>query len=252
MNTDYKTMLITGTTQGIGYQLYKYYKDKYNIITINRQDIGDNNYVCDLSNMNEVRELISQIASINVDILINNAGGASPVHFLDMTIDELIAVSTLNYHTPILLMQAVINGMVNRGYGKIINISSIGSKSPRPLIAHYGAAKSALEKFSSSIAVAYGGTGVSVNCICPGGINTKTSIENRKKMAELLNLEKSHFNLQMAEKNGLGHLIDPQKVVEMVDFLLNDDTATISGQMFVVSGRFINERFDFRIHTKFL
>ena len=236
MNTDYKTMLITGTTQGIGYQLYKYYKDKYNIITINRQDIGDNNYVCDLSNMNEVRELISQIASINVDILINNAGGASPVHFLDMTIDELIAVSTLNYHTPILLMQAVINGMVNRGYGKIINISSIGSKSPRPLIAHYGAAKSALEKFSSSIAVAYGGTGVSVNCICPGGINTKTSIENRKKMAELINLEKSHFNLQMAEKNGLGHLIDPQKVVEMVDFLLNDDTATISGQTFNVCG----------------
>lgn len=236
MNTDYKTMLITGTTQGIGYQLYKYYKDKYNIITINRQDIGDNNYVCDLSNMNEVRELISQIASINVDILINNAGGASPVHFLDMTIDELIAVSTLNYHTPILLMQAVINGMVNRGYGKIINISSIGSKSPRPLIAHYGAAKSALEKFSSSIAVAYGGTGVSVNCICPGGINTKTSIENRKKMAELLNLEKSHFNLQMAEKNGLGHLIEPQKVVEMVDFLLNDDTATISGQTFNVCG----------------
>lgn len=236
MNTDYKTMLITGTTQGIGYQLYKYYKDKYNIITINRQDIGDNNYVCDLSNMNEVRELISQIASINVDILINNAGGASPVHFLNMTIDELIAVSTLNYHTPILLMQAVINGMVNRGYGKIINISSIGSKSPRPLIAHYGAAKSALEKFSSSIAVAYGGTGVSVNCICPGGINTKTSIENRKKMAELLNLEKSHFNLQMAEKNGLGHLIDPQKVVEMVDFLLNDDTATISGQTFNVCG----------------
>lgn len=236
MNTDYKTMLITGTTQGIGYQLYKYYKDKYNIITINRQDIGDNNYVCDLSNMNEVRELISQIASINVDILINNAGGASPVHFLDMTIDELIAVSTLNYHTPILLMQAVINGMVNRGYGKIINISSIGSKSPRPLIAHYGAAKSALEKFSSSIAVAYGGTGVSVNCICPGEINTKTSIENRKKMAELLNLEKSHFNLQMAEKNGLGHLIDPQKVVEMVDFLLNDDTATISGQTFNVCG----------------
>jgi hypothetical protein len=236
MNTDYKTMLITGTTQGIGYQLYKYYKDKYNIITINRQDIGDNNYVCDLSNMNEVRELISQIASINVDILINNAGGASPVHFLDMTIDELIAVSTLNYHTPILLMQAVINGMVNRGYGKIINISSIGSKSPRPLIAHYGAAKSALEKFSSSIAVAYGGTGVSVNCICPGGINTKTSIENRKKMAELLNLEKSHFNLQMAEKNGLGHLIDPQKVVDMVDFLLNDDTATISGQTFNVCG----------------
>lgn len=236
MNTDYKAMLITGTTQGIGYQLYKYYKDKYNIITINRQDIGDNNYVCDLSNMNEVRELISQIASINVDILINNAGGASPVHFLDMTIDELIAVSTLNYHTPILLMQAVISGMVNRGYGKIINISSIGSKSPRPLIAHYGAAKSALEKFSSSIAVAYGGTGVSVNCICPGGINTKTSIENRKKMAELLNLEKSHFNLQMAEKNGLGHLIDPQKVVEMVDFLLNDDTATISGQTFNVCG----------------
>lgn len=37
MNTDYKTMLITGTTQGIGYQLYKYYKDKYNIITINRK-----------------------------------------------------------------------------------------------------------------------------------------------------------------------------------------------------------------------
>ncbi len=236
MDNNLRTMLITGTTKGIGYHLYNYFYDKYNVITVNRRDFKRNNLICDLEKIEEVCELAKKLADKKIDILINNAGGAQPVLFSQMRAAELLSCSNLNYHAPVLLMQAVIGGMADRGFGKIINISSIAAKSPRVLTAHYGAAKSALEKFSASMAVAYQGTGVSVNCICPGGINTETSIENRRKMASILHLESEHFNHEMETQNGLGTLISPFEIVKMVEFLLSDDSPTISGQTFNICG----------------
>ena len=157
-----KTMLITGTTQGIGKALYEYYKEKYNVITINRRFFEGNNIICDLSKINEIEKVVNQLKGMKIDLLINNAGGASPKLFNQLHADELIQCTNLNYHAPVLLMQAVLEGMKERKYGRIVNISSIASKSPRPLIPHYGAAKSALEKFSSSLAVAYGDNGITI------------------------------------------------------------------------------------------
>lgn len=231
-----KTMLITGTTQGIGKALYEYYKEKYNVITINRRFFEGNNIICDLSKINEIEKVVNQLKGMKIDLLINNAGGASPKLFNQLHADELIQCTNLNYHAPVLLMQAVLEGMKERKYGRIVNISSIASKSPRPLIPHYGAAKSALEKFSSSLAVAYGDNGITINCICPGGVSTETSLKNRKQMAHILGKEENYYNDMMASGNGLGRMVDVHEVVNLIDFLISENAYAISGQVYNICG----------------
>lgn len=231
-----KTILITGTTQGIGEVLYNHLKDKYNVVTVNRREFRGNNYVCDLSNLNQVIKLCKIMKNKKIDILINNAGGASPSRIKDLSIDELSNVTNLNYHAPVLLMQAVIDNMANKGYGRIINISSIASKSPRQYIPHYGAAKASLESFSKSIAVAYSNYGITVNCLCLGGVNTKTSHDNRRLMASIDDKDEDFYNKKIESENGLNRLISPDEIVAYVDFLLSDDAKSISGQTINVCG----------------
>ena len=231
-----KTMLITGTTQGIGKAIYDYYKGKYNIVTINRRYFEGNNIVCDLSDIFDVENVRNKINDLEIDILINNAGGAEPTSFSQLQAKDLIRCTNLNYHSPILLMQTVLEGMKKRKFGRIINISSIASKSPRPLIPHYGAAKSALEKFSSSMAVAYSDNGITINCVCPGGVNTETSLRNRKQMAKILGKEEDYYNNMMVMGNGLGRLVSVNEIVYLIDFLISDNAQAISGQVYNVCG----------------
>lgn len=231
-----KTMLITGTTQGIGNEIYHYFKKSYDIITVNRREFEGNNIICDLSDVDEVVSLTDKLRNMDISILINNAGGATPIMFDKLKTTDFIACTNLNYHAPVLLMQAVINNMVDSNEGRIINISSIASKSPRPLIPHYGASKSALEKFSSSMAVAYGGTGVTINCICPGGVDTETSKINREKMAMISGLTDDFYNDEMKSKNGLGRMITTLEVVKMIEYLLSEGANVISGQTINVCG----------------
>lgn len=231
-----KTMVITGTTQGIGYELFRFFSNNYRVITINRRFFEGNNYICDLSNLTEVVATSESICQQKPDILINNAGGAEPVLFEDLSVEELVRCTNLNYHAPVILMQSVLGGMKERGYGRVINISSIASKSPRPLIPHYGAAKSALERFSASMAVAYGGCGISINCVCPGGICTQTSYENRKQMARIQGLQFEHYNNMIVEQNGLNRFIEAKEVVALVNFLLSEQAVAISGQTYNICG----------------
>lgn len=231
-----KTMLITGTTQGIGNALYIYYKNRYNVITINRRSFEGNNIICDLSRISEIEKVTDELKGIKIDHLINNAGGAEPRVFSQLQVDELIQCTNLNYHAPVLLMQAVLEGMKSRKYGRIVNISSIASKSPRSLIPHYGAAKSALERFSSSMAVAYRDNGITINCICPGGVYTETSLKNRKQMAHILGKEENYYNDMMASGNGIGRMIRVDEIVNLIDFLISENAQAISGQVYNICG----------------
>lgn len=231
-----KTMLITGTTQGIGNEIYRQFKDEYKIVTINRRDFTGDNYICDLSDQNEIEAVCKLLHPMKIDVLINNAGGAVPVKFPNMTMKELSECSVLNYHAPVMIMQAVLAGMKERSYGRVINISSIASKSPRTVIPHYAAAKAALESFTKSMAVAYAGCGITINSICPGGVETDTSLMNRRVMARLSGKDAEFYNNRMKTGNGLGRMIQPGEVAALIRFLLSDEAESISGQSINICG----------------
>ena len=93
-----KTMLITGTTQGIGNDIYERFKSEYNIITINRRHFLGNNYIFNLTKHDEIIALCTILKTMKIDILINNAGGAIPINFSEMTMNELSECTNLNYH----------------------------------------------------------------------------------------------------------------------------------------------------------
>lgn len=114
----------------------------------------------------------SKLDQVDIDILINNAGAgffgsvsASKFECLDAQISLLL-------RSPVALCQAVLVGMLARGSGVIVNVSSLANEYPVPYMSGYNAAKSGLSAFSRSLMTELGGSGVSVIDFCPGDIDT--------------------------------------------------------------------------------
>lgn len=233
-----RNVLITGTTRGIGKAIIEKLKNEYYIIGVNRRndDEVDENIICDLGSNKEVQQLYNQICKMKVDILINNAGGSTPCMFEKLDIDNIMKDIHLNFLTPTLLTQAVISGMVDREYGKIINISSISSKSPTPYLHIYSAAKSALDSLTKSCALAYGGKNININAICPGAINTETSVKGRMMISLYKGMEEDEYQKYMVEATGLGRMVATDEVAELVYFLISEQASAISGQCINVCG----------------
>ena len=233
-----KKMLITGTTKGIGKKIVQTFEEKYEIIGINRRDDPNlsNNIICDLYDVGQIIQVSKAIYEYNIDILINNAGGAIPRKFIEITERSIYDDMNLNFVAPTLLMKSVMDGMKLRGYGRIINISSISAKIPTPYLDIYSASKCALDSVTVSVAKLYTKYGITINSICPASIETITSIEGRRKLSELNDMEGQAYQELMIKNTGLNRLIKTDEVVSLISYLLSDEAAAISGQKINVSG----------------
>jgi NAD(P)-dependent dehydrogenase (short-subunit alcohol dehydrogenase family) len=107
-----------------------------------------------------------------VDILVNNAGMPKRRHSLSTTAEEVDQVMSLNYLSPVRLILALMPGMVARGEGRIVNVSSVAARFGPPREAAYSASKAAISAFSESLAVDLAGSGVTVHLVNPGIIDT--------------------------------------------------------------------------------
>lgn len=108
-----------------------------------------------------------------IDVLVNNVGGGKNVKFFDLDDDLWLKVIELNLHTSFRCTRAVLPGMVERGFGRIINIASqLGVKGGYQL-AHYATAKAGLIGLTRSLALEFAQTGVTVNAIAPGRVQTE-------------------------------------------------------------------------------
>jgi NAD(P)-dependent dehydrogenase (short-subunit alcohol dehydrogenase family) len=108
-----------------------------------------------------------------IDILVNNAGIPKRRHVRELSIAEVDAVMAINYLSPVRLMLALLPGMVARGEGHIVNVSSIAARLGPAREAAYAASKAAITAFSESMSVDLFGTGVYVHVVNPGVIDTE-------------------------------------------------------------------------------
>lgn len=198
--------LITGPTAGIGYELAKIFaangydlvlvsrnKEKlHNIATDLKQRYGTHSFVFDqdLSNPHAPWELFREISGreIEIDVLVNNAGFGMYGKFADLALDRMIEMIQLNILSLTQLTKLILPGMLKRGRGKILNVSSTAAFQPGPLMAVYYATKSYVLSFSEAIANELSGTGVQVSVLCPGPTRTefqKTSGMERIFLFEL-------------------------------------------------------------------
>lgn len=121
---------------------------------------------CDVSTPDGHATLLA--AAGDVDILVTNAGGPPPGMWSDWSRDDFIAAMDANMLTPIALMQAVLPGMMDRGWGRIVNITSQSVKSPIPQLGLSNTARTGLTGFVAGTARQVAGSGVTINNLLPG------------------------------------------------------------------------------------
>jgi len=161
-----------------------------------------------------------------VDILLNSAGIYPHSSVAEMAEEELDRVFAINIKANFLACQAVIPGMQQRKFGKIINISSGHGFKGGPNTAHYSAAKAGVVVFTKSLALELASHGINVNCIAPG--LTDTDMPHRVMSGEAIR--------ERAAKNPMGRIGTPQDVANTLLFLVSEEAGYITGQTIYVNG----------------
>lgn len=183
-------VLITGTTSGIGKAFAEKFANAGNsIILVSRNeselqqqqaDLQSRYHVpvkyisCNLAEDNAPHVIMNKIDSmgLSVDILINNAGFNEAGAFVDTSLKNELDMIQVHIKALTALTKLILPGMIERKYGRILNIGSTGSYMPCPCDAVYAATKSYVLSFSNGLHQETKGTGVTVTCLCPGATRT--------------------------------------------------------------------------------
>jgi uncharacterized protein len=184
------TVLITGASSGIGYELAKLFAgDKYETILVARNEdrlrevaaellekFGTKvqNVALDLAQPGAAKILFDHLDSkgVVVDILVNNAGFGVHGAFAGMEEDEILGQISLNITALTQLTRFYLPGMLARRGGKIMNVASTAAFQPGPLMAVYFATKAYVLSLTEALTNEVGGSGVTVCCLCPGATDT--------------------------------------------------------------------------------
>ena len=241
-----KVVLITGGSRGIGracVELFARRGDSVLFFCRRRADLAEalvqalraegcdaDWYQCDVSNKAEVDAAVADILRRyhRIDALINNAAMSQTGLFTDVSEAEWDELFAVNVKGAALCAQAVLPGMISRRSGAIVNISSMWGQVGASCEVCYSAAKAALIGFTKALAQEVGPSGVRVNCIAPGVIDTDM---NRALDAAALQA--------LADETPLGRIGTPAEVASAACFLAGDEASFITGQVLGVNGGFV-------------
>ncbi len=182
----------------------------------------------DVSGSTEVKDMVKAALEQfgRIDILVNNAGACTPPKpFLEMTEAECDADININLKGVMNCTRAVLSGMIERKYGKIINISSGAGIEGGDITPVYAAAKAGVIAFTKSIAKGVASSGINVNSVAPGLANTGFARQAPPGMLD-----------GFAKNIPLGRLTEPQDIANTVVFLASDAAGDIVGQTLSVDG----------------
>lgn len=185
---------------------------------------------CDLSNSEAVSAMCDEILRLyhQVDALVLCAGVSHTGLLTDMTDAQWHRVMDINVSGSFYLIRALAPQMVSRRSGSIVTISSMWGRSGASCEAAYSASKAAIIGLTQALAKELGPSGVRVNCIAPGVINTKMMDEHSEETKAIL-----------AEETPLGRLGTGEDVARAAAFLLSDEASFITGQTLGVDGGYL-------------
>lgn len=165
------------------------------------------------------------------DVLINNVGfGANPRPIEDLGLDEWRQFLDINLTSAFLVCRAVLPGMRERGYGRIVNLASVAGRSISEMSnLHYSTSKAAILGFTRKLAYEEGGHGVTVNSVAPGTVFTER-VETRFRA-----LPQEEQDVRMKEIP-LGRAARPEEIAAAILFLASDDASYITGAALDVNG----------------
>lgn len=235
-----KRVLITGGSRGIGagcvikfaamgYRVAFVYMESKTEAAFLAQKTGAMPIRADISDPEAALGAVAQAADAlgGLDVLVNNAGVARSGLFTELSDQDWDVLCGTNLSGTIYVTRAAARHMISQHYGRIINIGSVWGRVGGSCEVAYSATKSALRGFTRALAKELGPSGITVNCVEPGVIDTDMNAELPASACRSL-----------VEETPLGRLGTPADVAAAVFFLASDDAAFITGQIIGVDGGF--------------
>lgn len=253
-----KTAFITGGSRGIGYATalaYAHEGAEVGICARNEANLkaaaraiehtGARCWFtsCDVTSKQQVVAAINAAFERfgNIDILVNNAGGgAVPDHRSFIEMDDQCWFDNINVHLNAVwyCTKAVLPHMVQRGYGRVINIASVGGLMGMPKLGAYAAAKHGVIGFTRTLALEVGRYGITCNAICPGATRSGWTIspDGIGRLAAKAGMDIDAYAERSVAASALRRLIEPQEIAEMAVYLASEAGTSITGQAVAVCG----------------
>jgi acetoacetyl-CoA reductase len=237
-----KVALVTGGTGGIGNAICRQFADSGCRVATNyrneekarkwaeeckRDGYDMRTYECDVSDFKQCEALVQQVEKDlgPIDILVNNAGITKDVTLRKMTLEHWNKVISTNLDSVFNLTRQVIEGMSSRGFGRVINISSINGQKGQVGQSNYSASKAGMHGFTKALAQEVGRKGVTVNTVSPGYIAT-----------DMVMAVPEDIRNKIIATIPVGRLGKPEEVAYLVTFVASEQASFINGADLSMNG----------------
>lgn len=241
MKLEGKVVLITGGAGGIGAATARRFAREGALIAVNDVSVTDLEAVAgdlraagtkvlavagDITRKTDVEDMVREVAASfeRVDVLVNNAGINRDAMLAKMAEEQWDAVLAVNLKGTFLCAQAVLPGMRERGWGRVINTSSVGALGNIGQ-ANYAASKAGVIGLTRTLALEYAKYGVTVNCVAPGAVMTR-----------MLAGVPDHVKERIVAQIPVGRIAQPEEIAAAHVFLASDEAGFITGQVLFVDG----------------
>lgn len=235
-----KNVLITGGSRGIGRAcVEKFAREGYKVSFIyNNSDssaaelselTGAYAIKADISNPEEAKRAVNNALSTMgiIDILINNAGISLIKLFTDTTDEDYYNIMNTNLGGTFFVTREVAKNMISNHFGRIVNVGSMWGKVGASCEVAYSASKSAIEGFTKALAKELGPSGICVNCIEPGVINTEMNAElDKETLAEL------------CDETPIGKIGEASEIADFIFLISTEKSGFLTGQVIGYDGGF--------------
>jgi 3-oxoacyl-[acyl-carrier protein] reductase len=175
-------------------------------------------------------------AAGSIDILVNNAGGPPPGDFRNWTREDWIKALDANMLTPIELIKAAVDGMMDRGFGRVVNITSAAVKAPIDILGLSNGARTGLTGFVAGLARKTVRRNVTINNLLPGPFSTDRIVATAKGQAASTGLSVDEILTKRAADNPAGRFGDPAEFGAACAFLCGGAAGFITGQNILLDG----------------
>jgi NAD(P)-dependent dehydrogenase (short-subunit alcohol dehydrogenase family) len=238
---DTRRALVTGGANGIGRAIVeRFVAEGAAVATVDVEPVDDLGADVlaiqrDLAKTDDLEALVDEVEEKlgPLDVLVNNAGIYEPAQAVELGIASYRRVLAVNLDAPIFLATRAARGMIERGYGRIVNITSIHGRFGEELALSYDAAKGGLEQATRTLAIELSRHGVLVNAVAPGFVSTRMSVVDGVN-----ELDSEWFNDIYVRygKLPMRRYAQPSEIAAQVAWLASSENSYVTGQVLTVDG----------------